>query len=210
MSLKTKIQDGQGSARLVGITQDHALKVSIIPNSSRDLNLNQITRNKILRGFFENEDGYQFLNVNGSIDTKIYNAKPGVNTVFYIYALRFIFNGSDMDISRGDEATKFGIAANSPGLTNGIIVQAIQGTIPTDIITRPVKNIAGFLDYSDEFVNLIDGVSNGVDYLSFDFNFEVPIILLPEVQDSISVFIRDDLSSINSFKILYRGYMEKF
>lgn len=208
MSTPIIIRDGTGTNVRVGATSEHALRVSNITPPGHEIDAKILTRYKILRDFFINSSGSPNLNVNGSVTSVPFNFSSTTGKIRYVTSLRFIFNDGNMDMSTSGQARRFGDAAAAPGLTNGLTMTISQGGIITNVFASTVQNIGDFLNYADDFVNIIDAISNGVDFLSFDFKFEQPIVLTTDNLDTITITVQDNLTAVDFFQILVRGYQE--
>ena len=208
MSTPIVIKNGTGTNVKANVTSENAVRVSTVPISASEVDVNILTRYKVLREFFIDTSSSRNLNINGSITNVEFKISSSINKVKYITSLRFIFNDGNMDMSTAGQLTRFGDAAATPGLTNGLNLTISQSGTITEIFPDSIKNIGDFLNYSDGFTNIKDAVSAGIDFLSFDFNFEQPIVLTTDNLDKISVTIKDNLTAVTFFNVLARGYQE--
>lgn len=209
MSVKFKIQDGTGKPTIAGVTESNAVRVSLVNSSAANFTTEELTRNKLLKEYFSQPSGNILLNVDGSLFNQFFTLRSKVGYVQYITSLRFIFNDGNMDINTSGQLRRFGDAATSPGLTNGILMYADQNGVITNIFNSPIRSLADFFNYVDDFTNFVDGISNGVDLLTLDFKFDVPIVLTSGTVDTITVVIRDNLLPVDLFTIVARGYQEQ-
>lgn len=208
MSLGVKIQDGKGSARQAEVTADHALRVAMFETPAADIPISVLTQFKQFRQYLKNSADSANCNVNASLSVPAYfyiSAEPG--KTLWVSGIRIVFNGTLLDITNM-EARKFGSAAAAPGLPNGILLYAAQGGIQTNFFLEPVKNIANFLSYTSDFINLINSVSTGVDLLVFGIQFSKPICLPQGSVDRFTLQVQDDLSSIDLLNIICEGWQE--
>jgi hypothetical protein len=205
MATPTIIKDGAGSGIKAGVTDDNALKVSIVPWRSQEQPNDLITLRKLFFSYFTNSASSTNLNINASVNYQDFSIKSQQNSNIFITGFKIILNSSSMNIST-NQIRKFGSVGSA--LTNGISCFVIQSGIITNIFSAAVKSIGDFLTYSNDYENFIDAVSIGIDYLNFDIIFETPISIPEGISDLITIRIQDDLSSLNLFQVLARGYQE--
>jgi len=211
MTAKIMIVDGEGSKRTVGVTANNALKVLTIPGSVSNLSSAEVAglaKTKQLASFFLNSSSSKDLNIDGSVSSQEFFVAAESNRAKWFTRVRILLNDTSMEINTND-FRRFGTAAIAPGLTNGLLFYAEQGGITTNFFIDPIRNIGNFLDYADSFVNLVNSVGTQEDFLSFDYIFETPIVLVPGSQDRIVITVRDDLSSVDLFTVIGRGYQEE-
>lgn len=116
-------------------------------------------------------------------------------------------NSTNMEMGTND-FRRFGDAAIAPGLTNGVEFYFVQGGRKIDVFLEPVKNVGRFLDYADDFTNLVNAVSAQSDYLSFDFIFDQPVALPAGSNDKIVFVVNDDLTALDFMQVVVRGWQE--
>lgn len=208
MTVSFKIQDGEGSGLEAGVTKDHALKVAVYEASSSDVPVEVITRYKIFRGFLEH-DKSKDLNVDGSVTPVEFAINSEVGVIKWITKIRLLFNDTNMELDTND-FRRFGSAAVSPGLTNGIELIIKQGGLEAKIFESPVKTSGDFMAYTSSFVNFINAIDAQTDFLSFDVIPEKEIPIVEGSVDGIVCRINDDLTSLGLFQILLFGYKEVF
>ena len=104
---------------------------------------------------------------------------------------------------------RFGTAtgAGTP-LTNGVQIETFQSGETISVANEPIRTLGDFLRYADSFTNLVNAVGTQDDYVSFDFDLDKPVVLASGGGDSIIVRIRDNLTTVNSFRCIVRGYQE--
>lgn len=207
MALKTYIVDGEGSSRVAGVTPNNELKVTVSPYTSIGRTITELTVQKQYNGFLVDSSGSSAMDVNGSVTNQEFALTPPTGRVLYINSIRILLNGTSLEINTND-FRRFGMAAVAPGLTNGLLVYVVQGDVQTNLFVDPIKTIGQFLDYATDFTNLVNSVGTQEDFLSFDFRFDVPIVLVPGSNDKIVIMIRDNLTAIDLFKCVARGYQE--
>jgi hypothetical protein len=216
MSLKTRIQDGEGSNLVAGVTPDHALKVSLIPFSYRDLVDNHdfdryelLTRRKVLVESLANSSGSTDFRVDGSVTTQDFAIESEMDTLKSVCCLRLVFHDTQMSLGSA-EGSRFGSSASSPGLTNGLRLFADQGGEETDIFITPVKAIAEFLEYGEVF-NQAGALGAGLDILVITLVLPEPIVLPPGSKDRLVLQVRDDLTPIDTKALASaQGWRENF
>jgi hypothetical protein len=208
MTIKNMIQDGEGSKRTAGVTTDHSLKVTNVDLSVYDLyvsgQLDILTRTKIYSSYLKNSSDSESMNVDGSTTPVEFYIQASASKLISVTNVRFVLNSTQMALS-SSEGRRFAAAAASPGLTNGIEFYVEQGGVVTDIFSSPVKQIASFLNYSDDFYNEAGALGSGMDILITRFDFSSPINIVPGVIDRIVVKISDDLTAIDLFNVAAIG-----
>lgn len=202
------VLDGEGSKRKAGVTVKHALKVSVLELSSAEQSEDELTAKKNYRGFLLNTGGSGDMNVDGSSTPVLFKQSSISTATRWLSGVRLLFNGTNMEIQTND-FRRFGNAtAQQTPLTNGVELFLIQGGIQTNLFITPITTIGQFMDYADSITNFVNAVSTQSDFLSFDFSFDVPLVLPPGSQDYVAVKVSDDLTNIDLFKGIVRGYQE--
>lgn len=191
-----------------GVTRDHALKVEQMPVRRCGIDPAVATAEKLYRGYFTTSAGSNAMNALGSGAAPIkFSITSRTDRCLAILGMRILFESSSMDVS-GNELRRFGAAAFGAPLTNGLTLQAIQGSDSTSIFLDPVLVAGDFFSYTDTFFNRVDGAAAGVDILNFSFVFEVPVVLPPGAADRLEFSVRDDLRLLASFKAIAFGTQE--
>jgi hypothetical protein len=207
--IKVRILDGEGSGRHPGVTEEHALKVAVVTQSAHTIPTEELIRQKVLREFLAEPAGSSTdLNVDGSVTPVefVITAVPGVTK--WVTGLRILLNGVNMEMDTND-FRRFGAAtASQTPLTNGIEMFVEQVGSTSQFYVDPIQTMGQFLDYADRFTNIVNAVSTQSDFLSFDFDFDVPVVLPPGTTDKVAVKVSDDLTAIDLFKVIARGYRE--
>lgn len=207
MSMLIKIKDGLGKAYKAHVNSRNALRVSIVDSPSDD-DLENLTTKKLFRGFLADSGGGLGLNVNGSTTPVDFQLSANSSRLYWITSLRFLFEGNNLELDTND-FRRFGLATNQNAeLTNGLQLFVFQGGVQTDIFASPVKTMGQFLSYSDSFLNIKNAITSQSDFLSFDFNFGVPVLIVAGSNDRVVVRVSDNLTAIDSFKVVVRGYQE--
>lgn len=209
MGLLTQIRDGEGTEQTAGVTESAAVKTVQVPLRSKDISTELLTARKLYRGFLRNAADSNALNVDGSVVKQDFFVAATTGLTRYIRQARFILNGNNFEMDTQD-ARRFGTATagNSP-LTNGLSFYAVQGGIRTDIFAEPVRRSIDFMTYMDSFVNLKNTITATSDFLSLDFIFEEPVVLVPSSNDKLILEVADDLTTITLFNVLLRGWQER-
>ena len=205
--ITVKVKDAEGAGHELGITPEHAAKVTIVGTSGSNVSTDDLTRFKQLRAFFVNDSDSSDLNVNGSSTAQHFYIRSELGKIKWITGVRFVFNSVNMELNTND-FRRFGAAAIAPGLTNGILFDVHQSGEVTNFFIEPVKMIGDFFNYCDEYNNFINAIDNQTDFASFLIKFDQPIALPVGVEDHMHITIRDDLSAITYFKVIARGYQE--
>lgn len=208
MAGKVNIKDGTGSGYFAHVTEDHALLVTEQNRNSFQTPDEFLTRYKLYRGFLLNSSSSKDLNVDGSVTPVEFSVSSEDGKVLYVTHIRVLLNGTYFEMGTQD-FRRFGTATTGgAALTNGITLQAIQGGVTTDLFADPITRTGDFFNYSDDYINLYNAVGSQEDFLSFDFDFEQPIVLPEAVEDKLVMTINDDLTSIDLFQVIVRGWQE--
>lgn len=207
MTISTKITDGGGSGREAYVTENYALKVQNVPETSKGLPPEDLANIRLYRDFLKS-GGSPDMNVNGSVTPVEFSISSQLNRTVWITGVRFILEDVSLEMNTQD-FRRFGTATVAGvGLTNGILFSTTQSGETIELVAEPIQFVGDFFSYADSYLNLINSVGSQEDFLTFDFNFEKPIVLAEGGNDKISVLIRDNLTAINKFQVLVRGYQE--
>jgi hypothetical protein len=198
-----------GSGRSAQVTEGRALKVTTVQPSARELSPAELARFQYFSLYFSRRDApTDFdLNVDGSVTPVDFRVQRQPEQVLYIKRVRFVFHDEQMDIS-GGEARRFASAAAPPGLTNGIEFFTDQVGERVDIFNEPVKQMADFWQYADDFTAVTGALGAGEDFLSWDIVFEQPVVITQGSIDRVSIIVNDDLTNINRLRVIASGYRE--
>ncbi len=209
MTTPVKIKDGTGSSRGVQVTEGNALKVTVVEPSAAELSTAELARFQYFSLNFNRKDvpGDFDLNVDGSVTPVDFRIARQSEQVLYIKRVRFVFHDEQMDMS-GGEARRFASAAASPGLTNGVEFFTDQMGERVDIFNEPVKQMADFWQYTDDFIAVTGALGAGEDFLSWDVEFVKPVVITQGSIDRVSIIINDDLTDINRLRVIASGYRE--
>lgn len=208
MSLPVIIRSGTGAIRDAHVTEEHALLVASQATDGFELSDSSLTRYKLFRTFLKNSAGSIEMNINGSVTPMEFTVTSEPGKILYISIMRFIINGTYFEMNTQD-FRRFGAATVGGGsLTNGITLVAFQGGVQTSLFAYPIRQSGDFFDYADDFINLTNAVSAQSDFLSFDMHFLQPVVLPEAVEDRMVLTIRDNLTSVDQFRCLIRGWQE--
>lgn len=207
MTVRTEIKDGLGGGRAASVTEQNALLVSVLPQSSKGVPASDLANLRQLRAYFEDGGGSNAQNVDGSTTPVEFSVSTVSGLTKWIVGFRLILEGARLEISTQD-FRRYGNAATSPGLTNGVEVEAVQSGATVPITVEPVVTIGDYLQWADDFVNLINSVGTTEDYLHFDFSFDRPVVLVEGSTDRLVIRINDDLTAIDKQIAVARGYQE--
>jgi hypothetical protein len=210
MSIDTLIRDGVGGRFTAQVNSDNALKVYQSELSLADeseAGYVSLTRKKQYRDWLRTNGGSYEMNVNGSVTPVLFEETSQADRVKWIVSWRFILNGTYLELSTND-FRRFGAAAIAPGLTNGLQFYFVQGGRQIDVFLENVKKIGDFMDYADDYTNLINAVSAQSDYLAFDFVFDQPVALPAGSHDKIVMKVSDDLTAMELMRVVVRGWQE--
>jgi hypothetical protein len=207
MSLKSVIIDGTGTNRAVAVTENNALRVQLLPETSKGVPSPDLSNLRQLREYLVNGISPD-MNVNGSVTNVTFNIVSIPGFTQWINGIRIFLEDASLEINTAD-FRRFGTATGGgTPLTNGILIQTVQSGETVDISNEPIRFLGDFLKYADSFTNLINSVSSTEDYIHFDINFDKPVVLTSGGSDSLKITIRDNLTSINTFRCIARGYKE--
>jgi hypothetical protein len=209
MPISTRIRD-RLTGRVADVTQDHALKVALsggLQGSSVGKTPEELTAIKYYSGYLHNGSSID-LNVDGSVTPVEFVEESTTLCVKWITRVRILLNGTYFELNTND-FRRFGAAtAGGSPLTNGIQFWVEQGGVTTQIFTSPVRYTGDFMNYAEDYTNIINAISAQSDFLSFDMQFVQPIVLPPTVTDKLVMKIRDNLTAISLFQVALDGYQE--
>jgi hypothetical protein len=191
MSVKTRLHDGLGTGRTVSVTPSNALLVQVLPETSKGVPSADLSALKLLQEFFVDSTGSSDQRVNGSVTPVEFSVTASASRTKWITGFRIIIEADGFELATAD-FRDYGNTA-SPGLTNGVQIEAFQGGITTAIAAEPIRNAGDFLNYADDFTNLINAISAQSDYLMFMFEFDTPVVLTEGSTDRLTIRIRDNL-----------------
>ena len=207
MPVDSRIIDATGGRNGAAVTQANALLVSVLPPSSRGLPASDVANLRQLREYFTDSSGSNDQAVDGSTTPVEFSVRTEPGVTKWLTGFRLILEGVNLEIATND-FRRYGAAATSPGLTNGIRVETFQSGVTTPITREPVLTIGEYLQWADDFTNLINSVGSQEDYLHFDFTFDRPVVLAEGSTDALILRVSDDLTAIDKHLAVARGYQE--
>lgn len=205
MPIRNHIEDGGGTGRLTDVTARDALKVQTMPETAVGIPQRVLTALLVEREYLTNAAGSSNLNVNGSVTAVDFSVRAETGVTKWITGFDVLFEDGQMDMST-TEFRRFADAAVT--LTNGILIFAEQSGVTTNIAVDPIQVMGDFFNYADSYVNLVNAVAANTDFLRWTFMLDKPIVIPAGTQDRFVFTIRDDLTAMNSFKVIARGYKE--
>lgn len=208
MTLCTKIEDGLGTGKTAQVTPRNSVLVQVAPVSAAGLSVGDLTSLRLNREYFTNSSNSEDMNVDGSTTPVEFSIASEIGLTKWITGFRLLLEGANLEMNTND-FRRFGSAtgANS-SLTNGVEIFSVQSGETINITVEPVGVMGDFFSYSDDYLNLINAVSSQSDYLQFRFNFDKPIVLPDGSADELTIQINDDLTAIDKFVAIARGYKE--
>ena len=103
MSVRSHIEDGQGTSTLAKVTPNNALRVSAYPPiSAAGLTADELTNVKFYQEFFSNSAGATDMNVDGSVTAVDFEIQSELNLVKWISEFRINIEGEQFEISTND------------------------------------------------------------------------------------------------------------
>ena len=216
MVAKIHITDGgkQGTGRKAGVTSDNALPVTQVPRLANDQTDEQLTRIKYFSGLFVRDDGSGStdLRVDGSVTPVDFVIAPPPGEMIQLREIRYIFEDSSLDMG-GNDVRRFGSAAGTGGLVNGLESFIEQGAGVQNLFVEPINHMSEFFWYVSDFFNIPNATANNVDLLTWiiDLKLLVPILVVSSNTDRVVVRINDDLTAMtDKFQVLAIGQREPF
>lgn len=216
MSVDAKIVGGPTEQAAV-VGSDGALRVASLRPPSADRTRLNVEQVKQFVAFLKNSSGSQDMTVDGSSTVAEFYVEAENDRIKWIEELRLVFHDTNMKLD-GTESRRFGSAAASPGLTNGLRLRAEQGGVVTDYFADPVQSIGEFYRYSGGpgfgsgvgtgIINDVDGIAAGTDLLIIRVGFRASVGLFPGSIDRVLVQVRDDLTSLTLFECQAYGTQE--
>lgn len=203
--IKSSIIDGTGTERSAEVTPNYALKVQNVPETSVGIPPEQLANLRLYRDFLRNGTSPD-ADVNGSTTNVEFSLASQLNRNIWITGVRFLFEGNNLEMDTSN-FRRFGQASGG-ALNNGLLFRTRQGGETIELFAEPIVVMGDFFTYSDRYVNFISSVASSSDFLSFDIDFEKPVVLVEGGTDSISLLVRDNLTAIDKFQVLVRGYQE--
>lgn len=205
MPIRNHIEDGGGSGKLTDVTPREALKVQPLPETAVGIPQKVLTALLVEREYLTNSAGSSNLNIDGSVTAVDFSIRAQSGITKWITGFDVLFEDGQLDMST-TEFRRFGDAAVT--LTNGILIFAEQSGVTTNIAVDPIQIMGDFFNYADGYINLINAIAANTDFLKWTFMLDKPIVIPAGTQDRFVFRIRDNLTAMNSFKVIARGYKE--
>jgi hypothetical protein len=163
--------------------------VQVLPETSQGVPPEDLSNLRLFREFLTNA-GSSDQRVNGSVTPVEFSINAVAGATKWITGFRVVIEADGFELATSD-FREYG--AITTGLTNGIDIEAVQGGNTVLIAAEPIRIAGDFLNYADDFVNLVNAISAQSDYLQFTFNFDTPIVLTEGSSDRLIMRIRDNL-----------------
>ena len=217
MPLPVYVKCGVGD-NAASVSSDNSLNVTIFPSNPNDLSREIVQRRHLYRQQFTESGGGTDMDVDGSSTAQLFKVSAVATGIVYVLGVRFYIEGTQWDVDQSGELRRFGAAAASPGLTNGVLLDVVQQETTTHIFNSAgVKNMGDFMRYvgggqtpmASGFLNFKNGIATGEDIFNVEVRFEAPVALYPGTLDYIGITIRDDLTAIDSFTAFAIGYEDR-
>ena len=207
--IKTHISDGSGTGRQAAVTENNALRVQVVPETSKGVPPDDLANLRLLRRFLlSNGGGSPNMNINGAVTPTEFLIGSELGVTKWVTSMRILLEGASLEMNTAD-FRRFGASTTvGVGLANGLVVQALQSGVAVDICAEPIRFVGDFFSYSDRYVNFINAVGAQSDFLAIDFDFDKPVVLAEGGSDKLSVFVSDNLSALEKFQVIVRGYEE--
>lgn len=208
MTVKTEIKDGLGSARTALVTDQNALLVSVLPQSSKGIPSDDLANLRQLREYLVDGGGSNDQRVDGSGTPVEFSVQAAVSVTKWITGIKIVVESTQLDLI-SNEFRRYGSAGGATGLTNGIEIEAVQSGTVTAITAEPVQSMGRYLNWAEfDYINLVGVGPGGADYVAWTFNFPRPIVLTEGSSDKLVFRVNDDLTSLTTHFTIARGYQE--
>jgi len=207
--IEVHLGNGGGSGTLADVTSNGALCTSVVPVPGKDVKASNAQAIKNLSGKFVNASDSASMNVDGSSIAVEFSIGSNTTHIRTIKEVRLLFHSTQMDIT-SNEARRFGAAAASPGLTNGLTLHTDQTGVTTNIFIDPVQVIGEFYNYAagglnTAIINDKDAVAASTDLLLIIIKLAAPVVLMAGSTDKVAVTVQDDLQALAKFEAYYYG-----
>lgn len=208
--IKAKIIDATGSKRGAKVTRTNALKVSLAKPDAQELTQAELTREKHFKAYLSTVSGGTEMNVDGSTTPVVFSIRAQKDRVLYLTTMRLVIFDNYWGFGTASNFRRFGTPAGAGGLTNGLLCYVEQGNLQLPIFVEVVKTEGDFLDYADTSNSVANAYASNVDWAGFDFDFQTPVVIAPNSQDTLTIVVRDNLTSMVKFRAIARGWQEIF
>lgn len=192
------------------VTSDNALKVSLSEPSAKELTREEQTRRKPFSAYLTTVGGTSALNIDGSVTAVLFRVRAQEGKVISLTDLTLIAYDNYLAFGTVSNFRRFGTAAGSGGLTNGLLCYSEQGNVQLSRFLEPVKIEGDFLNYADGSASQANAYASNVDWARFDFSFRTPVVLVEGSSDSFVIVVRDNLTAMTQFRGIVNGWQEIF
>lgn len=211
MPIHTRIKGG-GSGEIADVSSEKALFVTLTNRDASDYTREEVEHIAILTAQFADSDGATDMSVDGStnfVDFTVGAVSTG-GDIRFINQVRITIEGARLDMDT-NERRRFGDAAASPGLTNGLRLFSKQTRTVADLFVAPVKTIGDFDLYASTagrgVLSVKDGIAAGEDVLIVTIDLPAPVGLYPGTDNNLTIRVQDDLTAIDSITANAYGYL---
>jgi len=211
------------TAKILGAKEEHgaevaangSLRTASAPRPPDEWTAKEVGQEKVLVVPLLDSAGSGSLNVDGSVTPKDFYVGSAAGSIRWITEVRLILHDEQLSLDSNNEIRRFGTAAASPGLTNGVRLITRQNGTDVDLFpaseggsTPGVKNLTQFYRYASEVFGLTAGVSASIDFLLVTVTLPKPVGLFPGSKDRVIVQVQDSLTTLNLFEAVAWGWYE--
>jgi len=210
MGIDVSIRGGPHGHSL-DVLPNNALRVSLTPTPASDVRKADVQNRRAFTALLADSSGSTDLTVDGSSTAVEFTVGSSPTEIRWINEVRLIFHDSQMNITNA-ESRRFGSAAASPGLPNGLLLQSCQDGDCADLFLSGVQSIGDFQRYaalpSRGIVSDVGAITSSIDFLMIAVCLPVPLGLYPGTIDDLTVTVQDDLSNLTLFEVQASGWRE--
>ena len=147
------------------------------------------------RKFFE-DSGSPDLNVDGSSTPVEFLVEPTTGKIFYVYSVSIVIEDNAINF------TKFG---GITALTNGLDFKVTENGLSEVTLTN-IKTNGEFYTFANNVILESASIDILVAHINIKQSTGTSIKLIDSNSDNLKIVINDDLTSINKFQVVARGY----
>ena len=147
------------------------------------------------RKFFENT-GSLDLNVDGSSTPVEFLVTPNTGKIFYVYSISIVIEDNAINF------TKFG---GIIALTNGLDFKVTENGLSEVTLTN-IKTNGQFYTFANNVILESATIDILVAHINIKQSTGTSIKLIDSNSDNLKIVINDNLTSINKFQVIARGY----
>ena len=192
MSVKAEILDGRGRGKSADVLPSGALSVQVLPETARGVDSASIANQLVLNQLFSDASGATEQAVDGSVTPVEFAIRAEQGVTKWVTGFRLTIIGPNLDIGT-NQLRRY--ANNAAGLVNGIDIETLQAGEVVQIGVGPITTIADYFLYQRDFTSLVSAISNNEDLLTFDFEFDRPVVLVEGSTDEVVIRINDDMTA---------------